>query len=117
MLGTLEDKENYHWRDFVRPLTHAYNYTRNDTTGYCPYELMFGRQPRLPIDLVLGTHPGKTSPKSYSDYVKGLRQNLQESYTLASEHSQMMGEKNKMRFDKKIKAAELSFSFSKEREC
>ncbi|CAI5662959.1 unnamed protein product [Oreochromis niloticus] len=106
MLGTLEDKDKYHWRDFVRPLTHAYNCTRNDTTGYCPYELMFGRQPRLPVDLVLGTHPGKTSPKSYSDYVKSLRQNLQESYTLASEHSQKMGEKNKMRFDKKIKAAE-----------
>lgn len=107
MLGTLEEKDKYHWRDFVKPLTHAYNCTRNDTTGYSPYELMFGRQPRLPIDLVLGTHPGKSSHKSYSEYVKHLRQNLQESYTLATEHSKKMGEKNKVRFDKKVRAAEL----------
>lgn len=107
MLGTLEEKDKYHWRDFVKPLTHAYNCTRNDTTGYSPYELMFGRQPRLPIDLVLGTHPGKSSHKSYSEYVKNLRQNLQESYTLASEHSKKMGEKNKLRFDEKVRAAEL----------
>uniref|UniRef100_A0A3Q2XXG7 Gypsy retrotransposon integrase-like protein 1 n=1 Tax=Hippocampus comes TaxID=109280 RepID=A0A3Q2XXG7_HIPCM len=57
MLGTLEEKNKSHWRDFVKPLTHAYNCTKNDTTGYSPYELMFGRQPRLPIDLVLGTYP------------------------------------------------------------
>ncbi len=107
MLGTLEDKDKYHWRDFVKPLTHAYNCTRNDTTGYSPYELMFGRQPRLPIDLVLGTYPGKATSRSYSDYVKTLRDSLQESYTLASEHSKKMGEKNKTRFDKKIRAAEL----------
>uniref|UniRef100_A0A3P9L7F3 Gypsy retrotransposon integrase-like protein 1 n=1 Tax=Oryzias latipes TaxID=8090 RepID=A0A3P9L7F3_ORYLA len=57
MLGTLEDKEKHHWRDFVKPLVHAYNCTRNDTTGYSPYELMFGRQPRLPVDFVLGISP------------------------------------------------------------
>uniref|UniRef100_A0A3Q1HDU2 Gypsy retrotransposon integrase-like protein 1 n=1 Tax=Acanthochromis polyacanthus TaxID=80966 RepID=A0A3Q1HDU2_9TELE len=107
MLGTLEDKDKYHWRDFVRPLTHAYNCTKNDTTGYSPFELMFGRQARLPIDLVLGTHPGRNSPKSYSDYIKNLRQNLQESYALAIEHSKKMGVKNKQRFDKTIRAAEL----------
>ncbi|XP_029954791.1 protein NYNRIN-like [Salarias fasciatus] len=107
MLGTLEDKDKYHWRDFVKPLTHAYNCTRNDTTGYSPYELMFGRQPRLPIDLVLGTYPGKATSKSYSDYVQNLRDSLQESYALASEHSKKMGEKNKVRFDKRIRAAEL----------
>lgn len=107
MLGTLEDKDKQHWRDFVRPLTHAYNCTKNDTTGYSPYELMFGRQPRLPIDLIFGTQPGKPGPKSYSNYVKTLRQNLSESYALAIEHSKKMGYKNKMRFDKKIRAAEL----------
>uniref|UniRef100_A0A3B4ZHB9 Gypsy retrotransposon integrase-like protein 1 n=1 Tax=Stegastes partitus TaxID=144197 RepID=A0A3B4ZHB9_9TELE len=107
MLGTLEEKDKHHWRDFVKPLVHAYNCTRNDTTGYSPYELMFGRQPRLPIDLVMGIHPGNTNHKTHSEYVKKLRQNLQESYSLAVKNSQKMGEKNKLRFDRKIKAAEL----------
>ena len=107
MLGTLEDKDKYHWRDFVKPLVHAYNCTKNDTTGYSPYELLFGRQPRLPIDLVLGLTPDQIGFKSHSEYVKHLRQRLQDSYALASESSKKMGEKNKTRFDKKVRAAEL----------
>uniref|UniRef100_A0A669F658 Gypsy retrotransposon integrase-like protein 1 n=1 Tax=Oreochromis niloticus TaxID=8128 RepID=A0A669F658_ORENI len=43
MLGTLEEEDKSHWRDFVKPLVHAYNCTRNNTTGFSPYELMFGR--------------------------------------------------------------------------
>ncbi|KAI3356510.1 hypothetical protein L3Q82_017717, partial [Scortum barcoo] len=31
LLGTLEEKDKQHWRDFVKPLVHAYNCTRNDT--------------------------------------------------------------------------------------
>lgn len=107
MSGTLDEKDKYHWRDFVKPLVHAYNCTRNDTTGYSPYELMFGRQPRLPIDLVLGLHPDASDHKTHSEYVKGLRQRLQESYSLAAKNSRKMGEKNKARFDKKVRAAEL----------
>eukprot|EP00064_Thunnus_orientalis_P023816 superscaffoldBa00009410_g24077 len=54
MLGTLQNQEKSRWRDFVKPLVHAYNCTRNDVTGFTPYELMFGRQPRLPVDLAFG---------------------------------------------------------------
>lgn len=51
MLGTLESKQKSKWKDHVKPLVHAYNCTRNDTTGYTPYELMFGRSPCLSVDL------------------------------------------------------------------
>lgn len=64
MLGTLRDKKKTPWRDHVRPLTHAYNCTRNDVTRFSPYELMFGRQPRLPLDLAFGL-PVK-EPSSHS---------------------------------------------------
>ena len=107
MLGTLEDKDKYHWRDFVKPLVHAYNCTRNNTTGYSPYELMFGRQPTLPIDLVLGFQPQGNHARTHSEYVKSLRERLRESYALAAETAQKMGEKNKTRFNAKVRAAEL----------
>ncbi|KAL1279980.1 hypothetical protein QQF64_014580 [Cirrhinus molitorella] len=54
MLGTLGNKKKSCWKEFVKPLVHAYNCMRNDVTGYTPYELMFGRQPRLPVDLAFG---------------------------------------------------------------
>lgn len=107
MLGTLEDKDKHHWRDYVKPLVHAYNCTRNDTTGYSPYELLFGRQPTLPIDFVLGTNPAGGSRSSHSEYVRNLRQRLQESYTLAADRARKRGEQNKTRFDVKVRTAEL----------
>ena len=75
-LGTLKDTEKTHWRDFVKPLTHAYNCTRNDVTGFSPYELMFGRQPRLPIDIAFGLPLTDKQPLSHSQYVKKLKSHL-----------------------------------------
>lgn len=53
MLGTLEEVDKVKWRDYVRPVVHAYNCTNNDTTGFSPYQLMNGKQLNLPIDVAL----------------------------------------------------------------
>lgn len=107
MLGTFEKKDKQHWRDFVRPVVHSYNCTRSDATGYSPYELMFGRQPILPVDLILGLKPPTETHTTHSDYVQNLCQRLKESYALAAENSRKSGERNKHRFDAKVKTADL----------
>ena len=106
MLGTLAEKEKSHWKDFVKPLVHAYNCTRNDTTGFSPYELMFGRQPRLPVDLVFGL-PMSQPNQNHSEYVQKLRSHLEKSYQLASENTEKSMQKNKTRFDRNITASVL----------
>lgn len=101
MLGTLSDQEKQHWKDFVKPLTHAYNCTKNDVTGFSPYELMFGRQPRLPIDLAFGL-PTNTQKKSHSQYVSDLKHRLEESFNIATSNAQKNADRNKVRFDKRV---------------
>ena len=54
MLGTLEPDKKAHWHKYVAPLVHACNCTRHESTGYAPYFLMFGRHPRLPVDVIFG---------------------------------------------------------------
>lgn len=107
MLGTLEEKDKQQWRDFVKPLVHAYNCTQNDTTGNSAYELMFGRQLIFPVDLILGISPPAETRKTHSEYVQNLWQCLKESYMLTAENLRKSGERNKLRFDAKVRVAEL----------
>uniref|UniRef100_A0A1A8UYG6 Gypsy retrotransposon integrase-like protein 1 n=1 Tax=Nothobranchius furzeri TaxID=105023 RepID=A0A1A8UYG6_NOTFU len=107
MLGTLKNKDKSHWRDYVKPLTHAYNCTKNEVTGYSPYELMFGRQPRLPIDISFNLPAKGGSPKSHSQYVKNLKAHLEESYQVATQNSKRVADRNKRRFDKAVRESVL----------
>lgn len=107
MLGTLQNQEKSHWRDFVRPLVHAYNCTKNDVTGFTPYELMFGRQPRLPVDLAFGLPLHGKQHTSHSEYVQNLKSRLEESYKLAMSNAAKTAHKNKTRFDRRVIASDL----------
>ena len=42
------------WKSHVPALVHVYNCTRNAATGFSPYYLLFGREPRLPVDVEFG---------------------------------------------------------------
>lgn len=101
MLGTLNQPDKLHWKDFVKLLVHAYNCTKNDTTGFSPYELMFGRQPRLPIDLAFGL-PTNTNKLSHSQYVSDLKYRLEQSYKIANSTAQKNADRNKIRFDRRV---------------
>ncbi|XP_073669762.1 uncharacterized protein [Paramisgurnus dabryanus] len=107
MLGTLENQDKSHWKDFVKPLVHAYNCTRNEVTGFTPYELMFGRQPRLPVDLAFGLPVKEEQQKSHSQYVKHLKSRLEESYKIATRSAAKVAKKNKTRFDKRVAPSAL----------
>lgn len=98
MLGTLTEQEKHHWKDFVKPLVHAYNCTKNGTTGFSPYELMFGRQPRLPVDLAFGLPLSGYTPDTHLQYVQNLKSYLEEGYRLAMENAQKLMARNKLRF-------------------
>ena len=54
MLGTLPPHAKKSWSEWVATLTHAYNCTMSQTTGFSSFFLMFGRIPRIPIDVEFG---------------------------------------------------------------
>lgn len=49
MFGTLENKGKSQWHSYSKLLVHAYNCTKNDVTGFSPYELMYSCQNRLSV--------------------------------------------------------------------
>lgn len=107
MLGTLSNQRKENWRKYIRPLVHAYNCTRNDTTGETPFYLMFGRQPRLPIDLCFGIDPVGHNHKTHQKYVRDLRLRLKHAYECAKRETEKSQLANKRRWDQKIVASSL----------
>ena len=83
MLGTLEPADKVKWKSHIAPLVHAYNCTKHESTGYSPYYIMFGRKPRLALDVVLGLAT-ETENKDYCEYISDLKQKLENAYKLAS---------------------------------
>ncbi|KAL6459343.1 hypothetical protein MHYP_G00328150 [Metynnis hypsauchen] len=108
MLGTLKNKKKHHWRDYVKPLTHAYNCTKNEVTGYSQYQMLFVRQPRLLVDIAFCLPVKDGAPKSHSQYVKNLKARLEESYRIATRNSQKTAERNKRSFDKAVRESTLA---------
>jgi transposase InsO family protein len=104
MLRTVSEEKKSDWKSYIPSLVHAYNSTTHDTTGYAPFFLMFGRKPRLPVDVLfeLGS-PDESA--DYTTFVSKLRERLQMAYRLVSENSHQSARDNKRRYDRRVRGA------------
>ena len=103
MLKTLEEKEKRRWADHVDKLVFAYNCTRNDTTTFSPFYLMFGRSPRLPVDFLFDVHneddAGKT--RSHSEFSETWKHAMSEAYAVVKEQVKKNALRGKKHYDKR----------------
>lgn len=105
MLRTLEDEQKKNWKLYIPQLVHAYNCTLHHTTGKSPYLLMFGRQPRIAVDVLLDSHNPATENRTYTDYVTELKQRLHHTYGLVTEAMKKCAAKSKGRYDTRVRGA------------
>ena len=108
MSGTLSDEEKSDWKSYLGCMTHAYNCTKHASTTYSPYFLMFGRHPRLPIDVGFGLSKLNCKDNSSkSRYVQKLRRRLNYAFQKASKYSEQQAQKYKSSYDKSMKGPQL----------
>lgn len=100
MLRSLSLKEKQKWPQQVQTLTFVYNATVYETTGYAPFQLMFGRVPRLLLqDPVVIDH---------DSYVKTLMSYLHEAARIAQKHTIKEQDKQAKGYNRKIKGTHLN---------
>ena len=99
MLATTSHDHPFDWEDQLPKVCMAYNTSVHATTGYTPFYLMFGRQVRLPIDIVYGT---KVRQAPASEYASLTKQALEEAYGLVRKKLQTAHEIRKAYYDKKV---------------
>ena len=107
LLGTLATEQKRDWKRYIGPLVHAYNSMRQDTTGQTSYYLMFGSQPRLPVDIAFGLQQDTEKKKSMSSYVADMKTRLQKSYELASKAAKNAQSRQKVNYDLKVRGGKV----------
>ncbi|GFU59985.1 retrovirus-related Pol polyprotein from transposon 412 [Trichonephila clavipes] len=69
----------------------------HETTGYSPSQMLFGRDLRLPADLLFSRPPD--APLAPEEYIEKLEARMEEMHHLARERIGMASEKMKTRYD------------------
>lgn len=92
MLRTLTEKQKSDWRESLPKLIYAYNSTRSEVTGFSPFYLLFGRSPRLPVDLLFGLTP-ETGTADHREYMKKWKQQMQEAYEITNANTKKCAER------------------------
>ena len=109
MLRTLPERKKSRWADMLNTVTHAYNCTKHSSTGYSPFFLLYGRHPRLPIDLIFTTEQSRISTKraDHSDFVKRWKAAMKEAYQIASDRSKGSQARSKDKYDRRVQSSVL----------
>ena len=108
LLRGLEEEKKDDWKKYLPEVTHAYNACIHSSTGFSPYYLMFGRHPRLPIDLAFGISQNGEQYPTTKHYVKTLKNRLSVAYKTAAESMRQTALKNKVKYDVSARASELA---------
>lgn len=101
MLRSLTDTEKMDWKRSLEKMVHAYNCTRSEATGFSPFYLLYGRSPRLPVDLLFNLQPTEGN-ESHAEYVEKWQGRMRQAYEIASRTAGKESSRSKQGYDRKI---------------
>ena len=130
MIKAHVNDEQSDWDEQLEKFTYVYITSVQETTKQTPFEMMFGRKPKLPIDIALASVeiPQETNveeqnqsnqnsgeatilndnekikiPEEAQNYLNKLRRKIEESHSKAALNRNIPMERHKLFYDRKIK--------------
>ena len=92
------------WEDFIDTCVYAYNTAVHESTGFTPFELMFGRKTILPIDIEIDGHDPETLQQPLmmdTQVLTDITNNRQNNLQVAHINIKKAQEKQKLTYDRK----------------
>ena len=90
------------WTTILPSVIFALNTSLSSATKRSPYEVVFGRLPTLPIDLVFGTRNESVSAPSPEEYVKDLRIQLRDTLAQVNENLDISRKKMMRQYNRNL---------------
>jgi len=98
LIAKAVDDAHRNWDELLPHLMRAYNTTVHDSTSFTPHFLMFGREMRTPIDIVLASKDDPSQWENYEEFVEHQRQLMRQAFQLVREHTKQCAERRKDRY-------------------
>jgi hypothetical protein len=104
MLKVYVNENQDDWDLLLNKLAFAYRTAVHRTTGQTPFEMVYGRQPKLPLDICL---PSEVEPieLDHEAYVKELKERLELMFNYVKQNTEVKIEKAKIAYDRKVRCS------------
>jgi len=109
MLTSYIDENQKNWDELLPTLAFAYNTAVNATTKMTPFELVYGRTPKVPLDLIYPQLKLELflSKEGYANQVQSA---LHSAFDLVIKNRNLSMDKNKLLYDRNVRAASFDLT-------
>ncbi|KAI4889661.1 hypothetical protein NFI96_000231 [Prochilodus magdalenae] len=107
MIRALPARPKHQWPQMLHTLTFMYNCTAHETTQFPPFYLMFGRVPRLPVDVVFRSVLKDRDDVTYSKYIESLQDDLRTAMSLAETRASKEQKHQADVYNKRVRGSEI----------
>ena len=102
MLATCAEGHPFDWEQQLQKVCMAYNTSVQSSTGFTLFYLMFGRQARLPVDIIYGTGAPEGESRDVSTYVASLKRRISEAFEIVRRNVSKHHQYQKTLYDEKV---------------